>query len=98
MEKVFLLLSVIILLSCDNQSANDRPVSATITGFDYTYCGCCLGWIIMVDDIKYKVRQIPQDGNYKIDTASLPLEVLISFNKNTSNCSNIIEITKIRKK
>ncbi len=98
--KYVLLVLFLCLTACtDTNNNNDSDLkSAIITGPDYRKCMCCGGWFIEIDNVQYNISTIPDDSQINLEKETFPLAVLVSFNKRTTGCENIIDIIKIKKK
>jgi hypothetical protein len=99
MKPIILLL---VLYSITGSGSNQKQVCdlpGQITGWDTTRCGCCEGWIIIVNDHRFLADSIP---NAKVilgpvENRVYPIPVYISY-KPEKHCINRIVITCIQKR
>jgi len=84
-EKIFLINSEI------------KTSKAKILGKDVAACACCGDWIIDVDgEAKvFQFGELPSNTTVSLSGASFPLDVNISWVKDTRACTNRIILTKV---
>ena len=96
--KYFLIgLILLIIFGCKYQAIEtaDNPVKAIITGQDMRDCMCCDGWMIKIDSSVYDFNKVPQGCTINLDSAKFPLNVYISWIKDTISCGNKIILKKL---
>jgi hypothetical protein len=89
---------VIIMMACTKEN-NDYKAIGTVTGVDGTMCGCCGGWIIFIEDVKYLIDSMPKDSNIDLATETFPITVKLDWQLVNTGCSafNRITVLKIKK-
>jgi hypothetical protein len=94
---LFLLILAIFILGC-NKSKNELDSYSTgvITGRDLTKCYCCWGWIIDINNTRYKFDKIPSGSSFDLTAITYPATVKIKWrNSQTRNCSEFIDVLDI---
>ena len=95
--KLLVFLFFIAFVSCDNDSDSYRSIGV-ITGMDGTMCGCCGGWIIFIDDVRYLIDSMPKNSNLDLQQESFPLTVHLDWQLIKSSCPLLrIDVLRIRK-
>lgn len=94
MAKILVLIVLILsIAACHDTVSNntDNLVPATITGPDLTMTPCSGGWFIKIDTVTYRLIDLPQESNINLDSAKFPLDVYISWMKDTTTglCRNM---------
>lgn len=103
--KIFLLLTAALFLSqrCRKVEKLDPDTSdAVITGFDFSECGCCGGFIVnIINNPPYSndflARELPAGSGIN-SGADFPVYVKIEWHADTTECERRIIITKLLKK
>ena len=100
MKNLFLIAILALMIGCSGSTNNEESKykEAIITGVDMRKCLCCGGWFIKIDSVEYNFATIPEGAEVNLNTESLPLTVLIQYNLRTEGCTNIIDITRMKKK
>lgn len=92
----------ILLFTAACKKDNSYSYNAEIIGMDGRYCGCCGGFMVVIDgksptngDAFFLISEIP--SSYKIDNSTtFPVKVKINFSIDEGKCSNnFIRISKI---
>jgi hypothetical protein len=89
---------VLIMFACTKEH-NDYKSVGTITGIDGTMCGCCGGWIINIEDVRYLIDSMPDDSNLNLATEMFPITVKLDWQLVNNGCSafNRITVQRIKK-
>lgn len=98
MKVIRLIFLVTIMIACNKENSDYRSVG-TVTGIDGTMCGCCGGWIIYIEDIRYLIDSMPKDSNIDLATEIFPITVKLDWQLVSSGCSafNRITVQRIKK-
>lgn len=100
MNKLFILLSTLSLcvVSC-NKKDNYRE-AAQVIGYDGTMCGCCLGYMIKLNDDNsnhyYLARTLPANAGIN-PTSTFPISVEIDYAKNDEACDKVITVSRLKR-
>jgi hypothetical protein len=88
----------IMMIACTKENNEYRSVG-TITGVDGTMCGCCGGWIILIEDSRYLIDSIPKDANIDLATENFPVKAKLDWQLVNTGCRsfNRITVQKIKK-
>jgi len=54
MKAIQIIFLLFIMFACTKED-NDYKSVGTITGINGTMCGCCGGWIIYIEDVRYLI-------------------------------------------
>ncbi len=96
--KKFILLIFLISTSfyCSNNDDNFES-SAKIIGFDASFCACCGGWLIEIDENENLKRfdVLPKNATIDLQNATFPLLVNLNWTKTDTYCGNGIIIDNI---
>ena len=86
------------MIACNKENGDYRSVG-TITGVDGTMCGCCGGWVIYIEDIRYLIDSMPTDSNIDLATETFPITVKLDWQLVSTGCSafNRITVQRIKK-
>jgi len=96
-SRLLILLTFVALASCNKDSDNFKSVG-TITGVDGTMCGCCGGYIINIDNVRYLFDSIPKNSDLDLQQETFPLTVKLDWQLINSGCPPIrIEVLRIKK-
>ena len=85
MAAVFFSILIIGFSAC-NKEKDYYSSTGIITGFDYTKCGCCFGWMINIDSTIYLLDSIPSSSNINLKETLLPLSVKLDWRIIPSEC------------
>lgn len=87
----FLFLLLLGTSSCNKNE--DNRSSGTILREDNAVCACCGGYIIVINRFTYRffAEDIP-NGNTLLDGATFPLDVLVRFENEGTDCNGINRI------
>ncbi len=95
--KLIVFLILVAFASCDKDTDSYRSVGI-ITGMDGTMCGCCGGWIIYIDDVRYLIDSMPKKSNLDLQKETFPLTVQLDWQLINSSCPLLrIDVLRIRK-
>jgi hypothetical protein len=96
-SRLLILLIFIALASCNKDNDSFKSVG-TITGFDGTECGCCGGYIIYIDDVRYLIDSMPKDSGLDLQQETFPLTVRLDWQVINSSCPPFrIDVLRIKK-
>jgi hypothetical protein len=95
MRIIFLLF---IMIACTKEN-NDFKSVGTITGIDGTMCGCCGGWIINIEDVRYLIDSMPENSSLNLAEETFPITVNLDWKLVNNECSffNRIAVQRIKK-
>jgi len=98
MKVIRIIFLVFIMMACTKEG-NDYKSAGTITGIDGTMCGCCGGWIINIEDVRYLIDSMPDDSTLNLATETLPITVKLDWQLVNNGCSafNRITVQRIKK-
>lgn len=87
----------LILMACTKE--NDYKSVGTITGIDGTMCGCCGGWIIYIEDVRYLIDSMPENSSLNLAVETFPVTVKLDWQFVNNGCSafNRITVERIKK-
>jgi hypothetical protein len=95
--KLIILLIFILIASCDKDKDAYESVGI-ITGVDGTMCGCCGGYIIFIDDVRYLIDSMPNDSGLDLQQETFPLTVQLDWELIKSGCPLLrIDVFRIKK-
>jgi hypothetical protein len=99
MKPIILLLGLFLITGSESDQKQVCDLPGQIAGWDIRRCGCCEGWIIIVNDQKFLADSIP---NAKVilgpvENRVYPIPVYLSY-KREIRCRNRIVITCIQKR
>jgi hypothetical protein len=91
------ILLVLIMIACTKENDDFRSVG-TIMGIDGTMCGCCGGWVIIIQDTKYLIDSLPEYSDPDLSKETFPITVKLDWQL-LSGCSNFnrISVQRIKK-
>jgi hypothetical protein len=92
MKALRIIFLLIIMVGCTKENSNYKSVG-TIAGFDHTMCGCCGGWIIIIDDTTYLIDSMPEDSEINLATETFPITVKLDWKLVNNGCSAYNRIT-----
>jgi hypothetical protein len=105
MKKLLFLLSLLVMVttaavvSCDK--GDDLYKSrGVIYGIDPTMCACCGGWLIEIDNVRYRFEEIPENSGFTLISQSLPFAVRLDWQLVKDGCPSSmkwITIERIKK-
>lgn len=95
MKIIRAILLIFILIACTKENDNYRSVG-TIVGIDGTMCGCCGGWIIVIDDVRYLIDSMPNNSNLDLAKETFPITVKLDWQPVNNGCSAFHRITVLR--
>jgi hypothetical protein len=102
MKKLLLLISfqVIVIIatfvSC-NKGDDYYKSRGVIYGTDPTMCACCGGWLIDIDNVRYRFEEIPENSGFTLISQSLPFAVRLDWQLVEDGCPTSIKwITILR--
>lgn len=86
------------MMACTKEN-NDYKSVGTITGIDGTMCGCCGGWIIYIEDVRYLIDSMPHGSSLDLATETFPITVKLDWQLVNNGCSvfNRITVQRIKK-
>ena len=98
MKVIRLIFLVTIMIACNKENSDYRSVGR-VTGIDGTMCGCCGGWIIYIEDIRYLIDSMPTDSSIDLATETFPIAVKLDWQLVSTGCSafNRITVQRIKK-
>ena len=100
MKKLLLLIltSVVFFIACNKSNSGEEffDSNGVITGRDLTKCACCWGWIIEINNTRYKFEKIPASSGIDLENIPYPLPVRIQWRDVQGSCSGrLIEVISI---
>ncbi len=98
MKVIRLIFFVFIMIACTKENSDYQSVG-TITGIDGTMCGCCGGWIIIINDGRYLIDSMPKNSNIDLATETFPITVKLDWQLVNNGCSAFgrIAVQRIKK-
>jgi len=98
MKTLRIIFLLVILFSCTKENSNYKSVG-TITGIDGTMCGCCGGWIINIEDVRYLIVSMPKDSDLDLSKETYPITVRLDWQLVSNGCKqfNNIDVQRILK-
>jgi hypothetical protein len=98
MKFIRIVIIAFILIACTKENSDYKSVG-TITGVDGTMCGCCGGWIIIIEDTRYLIDAMPKDSNINLVTETFPVTVKLDWQLVNNGCSafNRITVQRVKK-
>jgi len=96
-KMLFLLIIAAFFLGCSKGSKKNEDFSTgIIKGRDLTKCYCCWGWIIEINNTKYRFDKIPSGSSFDLTAVSYPASVKIKWSPSqTRHCSEFIDVLDI---
>ena len=96
---IFASILIMLLLSSGCGEEEVWMDQGTITGADFRKCMCCGGWFINIKKEQYRFYKLPKGSGIDLQSESLPLEVQLNWEQDTTACMGdeilIKEIEKI---
>ncbi len=92
MKIIRIIFLVFIMMACTKEYKDYKSVG-TITGFDGTMCGCCGGWIIIIDDSRYLIDSMPDNSGIDLSKETFPVTVRLDWQVVNNGCSFFGRIT-----
>jgi len=80
------------MFACTKED-NDYKSVGTITGINGTMCGCCGGWIIYIEDVRYLIDSMPDNSNLNLAAETFPITVKLDWQLVNNGCSAFNRIT-----
>jgi hypothetical protein len=98
MKAIRMIIIFLIMFACTKEDNDYRSVG-TIVGIDGTMCGCCGGWIINIEDVRYLIDSMPEDSSLDLATETFPITVKLDWQLVNNGCSafNRITVQRIKK-
>jgi hypothetical protein len=98
MKTIRIIFIVFIMMACTKEN-NDYKSVGTITGIDGTMCGCCGGWIIYIEDVRYLIDSMPENSSLNLAVETFPITVKLDWQLVNNGCSvfNRITVQRIKK-
>lgn len=98
MKIVRVVFLVFIMIACTKKNGDYKSVG-TITGIDGTMCGCCGGWIIIIEDARYLIDSMPKNSDLDLSKETFPITVKLDWQLVNNECSFFgrIAVQRIKK-
>lgn len=98
MKVIRFIFLITIMIACTKENEDYKSVGK-VTGVDLTMCGCCGGWIIYIEDIRYLIDSMPKNSDINLATETFPITVKLDWQLVSTGCSafNRIKVQRIRK-
>jgi hypothetical protein len=101
---VLTLVSMILLVfltTCNKENKDDFMAKGVITGFDYTKCGCCWGWMINLNSDSTELYTVDaryidkHPSNLTLDSTTVfPVFIWLDYTNSPAHCGQAIDITR----
>src|SRR5665647_3389097 len=92
MKVIGIIFLVFIMMACTKEGDDYKSVG-TITGIDGTMCGCCGGWIINIEDVRYLIDSMPDNSSLNLAEELFPVTVKLDWQLVNNGCSFFGRIT-----
>jgi len=95
MKAIRIIFLVFIMIACTKENSDYKSVG-TIVGIDGTMCGCCGGWIINIEDVRYLIDSMPENSGLDLAKETFPITVKLNWQLVSNGCSVLNRITVLR--
>lgn len=93
---IVVFVSCLLLVSCDKDEPATDLDRGTIIGQDFTFCVCCGGWFIDINEERYRFKVIPSSADIDLINAEFPIDVWIDWTPQNNPClGNEIDVISI---
>jgi len=98
MRTVRIILLLFIMIACTKENSDYKSLG-TITGIDGTFCGCCGGGIIIIEEVRYLIDSMPDNSSLKLAEETFPVTVKLDWQLVNNGCRafNRITVQRIKK-
>ena len=98
MKAIRIIVLIFIMMACNKENGDYKSVG-TVTGIDGTMCGCCGGWIINIDSVRYLIDSMPKNSALDLSIETYPITVELDWQLVNNGCStfNRITVQRIKK-
>ncbi|MEM6347266.1 MAG: hypothetical protein AAF927_25475 [Bacteroidota bacterium] len=86
--------TLFLLFSCQGEGIGKAQTEAIITGYDFTFCGCCGGYMVTTgDDPNNQDNDLYLWRNAEdfpdLDLTEFPISIRMDFEVDDNACSNV---------